>query len=108
MSQLAARAAGAANLLARQYYNQPTGRTRRNRLARGAIAGIVIAAIAFLAFLLLVCFCCRRRRNKNAAPVQGYGGGGYPRPSRAAEAGYGGGGYPAQQGGVAPPPPTYR
>ncbi|KFA56025.1 hypothetical protein S40293_10761 [Stachybotrys chartarum IBT 40293] len=104
-----------AGLVTRQYRQRSRGR----RLARGAIAGIVVGCVVFLIAALLCCYlcCCRKRRRAkkasrhgHTAPASGGGGlfgrfrGGRDRGTHPGmtEAGYGGG-YGPQA-----PQPTYR
>lgn len=118
------------SLFGRQYTRT---RSRSRRLATGAIVGIAIACFIFVVFCLLCCyFCClRKRRSKRAGahPPPPQNGGGFlsnmmpgrknqhhqpaygPGMQQAGYGngygnGYGGGGY--NNGGVQPPPPTYR
>ncbi|KFA68419.1 hypothetical protein S40285_10001 [Stachybotrys chlorohalonatus IBT 40285] len=68
-----------AGLVARQYWQRSRGR----RLARGAIAGIVVGCVVFLVAALLCCYlcCCRKKRHAKKASRHGHtapasGGGG--------------------------------
>ncbi|KAI0129678.1 hypothetical protein BJ170DRAFT_617225 [Xylariales sp. AK1849] len=111
---------------------------QRNRLAKGAIAGIAIGAIVFLIFWLLVIWCCcfrgrKRAKRQNGGYAAGGGGGRFSRfrggrknqQAPMMQMGPGSGGYgpqgeyghgqnqgnaygPGQEAGVAPPPQTYR